>query len=355
MKPDEKLGNQVSLWIEGHAEVSGFMSDDYESLALTDSSHIVLYCESPRDIPAACLNDPRLAAVVCPTPSPFSHDANLLRTMVAEHGILAVCGQAASSLAGLSVPIRISPGKATVKAGAISIPVTSGLEGSDEALGVLVSRSAVCYRPFYLYDNWLGELIARGLELGLGELVVPGPTNASLDRQGRVWLDSGPMPATIASWILNNPQEYLSLLLALTDALRDLTQEAWESATILEESAFLDAFRTNTIVAPFVGFPLFSLTRLTASRRGVQQLQLHVSAASQVLPANERKQGRPTIRTFEAVSHFLRALMASHESERELGLTAAAVLMSDLRRLSIDQLRHDHAPFREHTRHRKLH
>jgi hypothetical protein len=56
------------------------------------SESIVLYCTSPRLISREALDDERLAAIVCPTPSPFSHDANLMRTLANDRDILAVCG-----------------------------------------------------------------------------------------------------------------------------------------------------------------------------------------------------------------------------------------------------------------------
>ena len=350
-----KVRDRKSVWIHGLAEVRGVMGNSYDLLRTVDSDSLVLHCTSPQLIPRGALEDERVVAVACPTPSPFSHDANLMRTLAIDRGLLAVCGLDFPD-AVQPVRIEISPSRSVITVDGVTHKVTTNLAGSDEALGYLVSGAGVCYRPFYLYDDWLGNRIARGLAKGVGERVVGAAATAQLDADGRVWLRNGPVPRDLAEWIIAHPDSYVSMLIELTTALGELASGRWSQVGILTDPAFLAAFDVNCVVAPFVGFPLFSLTRRSLTDTPVgeagRSLEARVSQVSRLISVADRQRGTLSPGVLAAVADHLHSIRRVADPTVELA--AAAVLLSDARRIVIDGLRRTYPMFKQHTRHRAL-
>ena len=321
--------------------------------AMHSSQPVALYLADIGSLSHGLLAEGRISIVLSPTRSPFSHDANLIRSLVSEYGIVGICGISSSSFSlKAGDPVQVGPNGRGLSIAGRPVAVSATVAGSDEALGVSLRRDAVCYRPTYLYDAWMGSRIARGLEAGIGVLVCPG-SRATLDDAGRVWLKGGPKPAELAGWILSHPTCHIHLLGELTEALIALNECAWEDSAVLTDGEFGRLFAINCRVAPFVGFPLFSLTsRTSADPEQMTQLNKLVSTAGGVLPAADRRGRELGSDAALAVRAFYRNLERRAASATAAEVVAATVLMSDVRRIVIDSLRRRYAPFNVHARHR---
>jgi hypothetical protein len=356
-----KVRDRRSVWIHGgDQDVTSVVVDTYEDFCSVRSDSVAYYCLSPKNVPPAVLADTRLAAIICPTPSPFSHDANLMRSLANQRGITAICGlrlTAEDMNKVVTLKRSRSRSRSLIEVGGTRIPVAEDLAGSDEALARLASRSAICYRPYYLYDEWLGHRVRQGLEAGVGHLIVGPSAKALRDTDGRIWLLEGPTPGEIAEWIFSNPSAYIAMLIRLIRALRTLTFTSWTPSLILNDSQFLESLDVNFQVAPFIGFPLYSLTRLAEASPGTGQepaaLESRVAAVSQLLPIADRQRGAFSSEVLDSVLGYLESLSGS---SRVAGadLAAATILLSDLRRIAIDGLRRTYPAFNERTRHRSL-
>jgi hypothetical protein len=344
-----------SVWIHGgNGDITAVVVDTYEDFRSADSVSVAYYCSSPRQVPPAVMADKKLVALICPTSSPFSHDANLMRSLVDQRGITAVCGLRLEA-DDMKVTIALTRSRSVIELGRTRIHVAQDLAGSDEALGYLASRKAICYRPYYLYDTWIGQRVTRGLEAGVGRLVIGPSARALMDTDGRIWLLGGPTPGTIAGWIFNNPFVYLDMLSELTCALHILTSTSWEPSLILSNPQFLAALDVNFRVAPLVGFPLYSITRLAESSLGAgddtHALESRVATVSQLVPIGSRQRGTFDFEVFDTILKYFVSLSES-PTVAGIDIAAAAVLMSDVRRMVIDGLRQNYPAFKEHTRHR---
>jgi hypothetical protein len=354
-----KVRDRRSVWIHGgDQDVTTVVVDTYEDFRSVKSDSVAYYCFSPKNVPPAVLADTRLAAIICPTPSPFSHDSNLMRSLVNQRGITAICGlRLAAEDMNKVITLTRSRSRPLIEVGGTRIPVAEDLAGSDEALARLTSRSAICYRPYYLYDEWLGHRVGQGLEAGVGHLIVGPFAHALRDTDGRIWLLEGPTPGEMAEWIFSNPSVYIAMLIRLIRALRTLTFTSWTPSLILNDLQFLEALDVNFQVAPFIGFPLYSLTRLAEASPGTGQepaaLESRVAEVSQLLPIADRQRGAFSPKVLDSVLGYLESLSGS---SRVAGadLAAATILLSDFRRIAIDGLRRRYPAFRERTRHRSL-
>lgn len=347
--------SQRPVWVYGTSDVDATYVATLDEFRATTAPRIAFYAENPRRVPEAVLRDPRLALIITSTPSPFSHDANLIRALVAELGIAGVCGLEPSRLGlatGAAFVLQPEQKRLTIDGDAVAI--SRGVAGSDEALGRTLAVDAVCYRPTYLYDDWLGRRIAGGLEAGIGALVMGGTARAAIDKLGRVWLIGGPTPAALADWIFSNAATHAQLLVDLMDALLALNRTEWVGTGMLSDPCFEKLFATNCLVAPFVGFPLFSLTARCASAGdgAMRELDERVTFLASMITAEERVAGRLGESTGEGVRRHLIALVS--EGTTECDLVAATVAMSDVRRLVIDHLRRHYREFGDHARHRDL-
>ena len=325
-------------------------------LASRDGEPVALYAEDPRSLSDAVIDDPRLLVLLSPTPSPFSHDANLIRALSGRLGIVGVCGfdPGALGVQGGDL-IEISPMEGVAIAAGRRLPLNSGVAGSDEPLGILLSRTFVCYRPTYFYHPWMGHLIARGLEEGLGTVVAPSSSGAKLDGIGRVWLDRGPLPEALAGWILDHRPEQSEMLAELAAALVRLSAGPWSNDLMLEDSEFLELLAISCRTAPFVGFPLFSLSRRCAIvSGGLEELSSRVLEISPVIGERDRRTGRLSPESAAAVAESVERVRTHAQSASDVDIVALTVVISDLRRLVIDQMRRDYPAFDVRVNHREL-
>lgn len=351
---------QPSLWVYGVNEARGVLLAPNQLLQTSSNDPVILYCKSPRHTPPTLFEDSRVVGLVCPTASPFSHDANLLRDLASRRGIAAAYGLACIDLNNmLGEIISILPSLRLLRIKNFETKAAADLSGSDEAIAILVSGSATCYRPLYLYDQWLGPLIATGLESGVGQWIVGPQAKATIDSDGRVWLKHGPLPKVLASWIIANGVRYLSLLKILNLALEQLNITSWPKSTILLNEDFLDAFATNCRIAPLVGFPLFSLTAkilaVCQKNNAMHELRSRIEETSRLLSPQERQFGTINHVTHAAISDYLSKATARIPADPSaIDLAASAILLSDARRITIDGLRRTYPAFGTHMSHRKL-
>ena len=361
LRPLRKGSNvRPSLWVYGVNETQGALLTPNQLLQTHNNDPVILYCQSPRHTPPALFEDPRVAALVCPTASPFSHDANLLRDLASRRGIAAVYGLSCIDLNNvLGEVISILPSLHLVRTKNLEIKAAVDLSGSDEAIGILLSGSETCYRPLYLYDQWLGPLIASGLESGVGQWIVGPQSKATIDADGRVWLKYGPLPKVLASWIIANGIRYLSILKTLNHSLERLNTTNWPGSTILLNEQFLEAFRRNCQIAPLVGFPLFSLTTqifaICQQDNTVIELKSRIEETSRLLSPQERQFGTISHATHAAISGYLSMAAERTRSDHSvIDLAASVILLSDARRITIDHLRRNYPAFGRHMSHRKI-
>jgi hypothetical protein len=352
-----KISAKRSVWLYGGRDMAGMVVDSLEGLPC-EAQCVAYYAVSPHSLSSDILADSRLAAIICPTPSPFSHDANLCRSLAVEYEIAAVCGlNLITEQIAVPTSFRISERSSSIHVGDVEFPASAGLAGSDEAIAYLITADAVCYRPFYLYDDWLGQRIARGLEAGVGRRVAGSSSHALLDSVGRVWLMGGPTPEVLANWILANRDRYVDMLVELVRALGDLALGRWQAESVLDDGQFLAALDVNFLVAPFVGFPLYSLTKIvTQGDESAKRVELErrVAEMSRLLPIANRQTGSLTPTALDGVMGAFRSVGIDATSWCDVDVAAATVLVSDVRRIVIDTLRRGYPLFREHTRHRSL-
>lgn len=338
------------VWVYGSRPLIARLVKTTSDGGGSDGGPIALVSDDPKRLEAADLSDPRLAALVSSTPSPFSHDANLIRTLVAELGIPGICGLDLASCGARSGDmIEIAQDGTLVVAGH-DLPVSKGVAGSDEALAATLETDAVCYRPTYLYDEWMGRLIAEGLEAGIAVLV--GGNRAVRDDAGRVWLLGGPKPDEIASWILDNRRRHLEMLLELTATLIGLASTQWPQQGILSDPEFLSLLRANCRIAPFVGFALFSLTAKVADYAGMATLDAAVTDLARLISRDDRQRAQFSEHSATAVKDYLQQIILQGEGVSLPELVAATILLSDTRRLTIDDLRRRYQAFGLRVRHR---
>jgi hypothetical protein len=338
------------VWVYGSRPVLARLVETTSNDGVGDDEAIALVTDDPKRLEAADLDDPRLTALVSSTPSPFSHDANLIRTLVADLGITGICGlDLASCGARAGDTIEIAEDGTVVVAGHCLL-ISKGVAGSDESLATTLETEAVCYRPTYLYDEWMGRLIADGLDAGIAVLV--GGNAATRDDAGRVWLVGGPKPSQIADWILGNRQRHLEMLLELTTALDGLATSRWPQQGILTDPQFLSLLRANCRIAPFVGFALFSLTAKVAELAEMAKLDGAVTELARLISRDDRQRARFSEQSATAVEGYLRQAILQGEDVSAPELVAATILLSDTRRLTIDDLRRRYPAFGQQVRHR---
>jgi hypothetical protein len=200
----------------------------------------------------------------------------------------------------------------------------------------------------------MGGLIATGLEEGLGTMVAPASAGAQLDGSGRVWLDRGPLPDALAGWILGHRTEHSEMLVELAAALNELSVGSWSNKTMLDDREFLELLAVNCRIAPFVGFPLFSLTRrCVAEPGGLEKLNARVSDMASVIVEGDRRIGRLGGESAAGVTECVGRVKRRARSVPAVDIVALTVVMSDVRRLVIDQLRREYPTFGGRVRHRE--
>jgi hypothetical protein len=143
----------------------------------------------------------------------------------------------------------------------------------------------------------------------------------------------------------------------LVRALGDLALGRWQAESVLDDGQFLAALDVNFLVAPFVGFPLYSLTKIvTQGDESAKRVELErrVAEMSRLLPIANRQTGSLTPTALDGVMGAFRSVGIDATSWCDVDVAAATVLVSDVRRIVIDTLRRGYPLFREHTRHRSL-
>ena len=353
MLPGRK--RRPAIWVYGACEISASLVFDWNDVDRMPASRLAVYADDPRHLPEGLLANPRLAALLSPTPSPFSHDANLVRMLAREFGIVGVCGvnPAAAGVAN-GATVRIVPGEKVIL-GTIELPVNTGVAGSDESLSILVNRAAVCYRPRNLYQPWMGKFIATGLDEGVAALVSSDSARAVLEDTGRVWLLDGPFPNELADWILSHGPVHAHMLLELAEAFVALTSTSWSQTGMLTDPDYLKLLRVSCRVSPFVGFALFSLTAKCAAlgADGMRDLEAKVADTADLVSRTDREERRLSDASAGRVQAYVRALAERVGAASEFDLVAATVLLSDVRRLVNDELRRKYPIFDGQVRHRE--
>lgn len=342
-----------SVWVFGEGDVTAEIADPNSLETSTSQGPFLLYCVPPITDCLSALQDERVLGILSPAASPFSHDANLLRSIAHRtHRPLAL----GTGLVGWSTftgqMATLSPETGSLRIGRQIFTAEPGVSGSDEAVGISLSDDWICYRPHYLYDKWLGDLLAIGLRAGVGELVTGRSSESTLDDAGRVWLRNGPSPSAIADWILVNWRDHCSMMLELIRALTALSVGTWNQPPITVNPSFLDAFSVNCRVAPFVAFPLFALTERASEGGHFSDLQVRVAQVSCLVSAEERQERNIPMGTLHQIEQHVEGLLVSGCSLTDV--VASTVLLSDVRRIVIDRLRREYPDFLNHTRHRLL-
>jgi hypothetical protein len=274
-----------------------------------------------------------------------------------EIGIVGVCG-INPAVAGVAngATVRIIPGEKVVL-DTTELPVSTGVAGSDESLGILINQAAVCYRPRNLYQPWMGKFIATGLDEGVGALVTRDSARAVLEDTGRVWLRDGPLPHELADWILSHGAVHAHMLLELAEAFVALTSTSWSQTGMLNDPEYLRLLRVSCRVSPFVGFALFSLTARCAAlgANGMHDLEAKVADAADLVSRPDREERRLSDASGGRVRTYVRTLAERVGRASDFDLVAATILLSDVRRLVNDELRRNYPIFDGQVRHRERH